>query len=141
MKKKYKYQIAVTNVRDKFEAWIEERGGVSVWKNIDPSNPGAGENFTPALTAEGKPFPNPSRTTEFAETIKDISQFRFAKELKEVTRIKVAIRRDSNGFVLKLTDASVKKLHKALKKFGEDSQYQFDYDRQEAIIETVVWEE
>ena len=134
------YKIAVLDCKDKFKEWIDKRGGITIWKNINLSNPGAGEMFTPALTTEGKEYPKPSFTVSFHETVKDLSKFIFVKEIKEVKRIKVAIRKSSNGLILKLTTPSTNKLQKALAKYGDNSRYHFDYDRQEAVISIAIWE-
>jgi len=138
------YAVHVSNTREKFEKWIAERGGVAVWENANMSNPGAGNMFTPATT-DGKPTPSPHWThPTLLEVCKSIRDFRFVKEMKEVRRLRVAVRRGAQGLSLKLTDSSTKKLHMALDKVkeetGQDAFYHFDYDTQEAVIEVPVWE-
>jgi hypothetical protein len=130
--------VNVPGVRDKFQTWINNRGGVQVWKNINLSNPDAGNTFTPALKIrEGEetiPYPQPHWSMERGEVITDINRFKFVKAFKEVKRFHVAIRVSGNGLTLKCTDASTRRIRAACDKFP-GSVYRFDYDTQECVIE------
>lgn len=139
--------VSVPGARAKFEEWIKTRGGILVWENVNLSDPGAGAMFTPVRDAEGKENDKnayPKWTHRYHETCTDIKDFKFVKEMVEVNRFRVAIRMGSQGLTLKLTDASTKKLNKALdkakEKTGQDASYRFDYDTQEAVIEVPLWE-
>lgn len=137
------YQVHVEGVSEKFAEWIKTRGGVAVWENLNLSNPGAGLMFTPANDKDGKPIGKPHWSVGLLEVCKSLEDFKFIKEMKEIKRFRVAIRRGSEGLMLKLTDHSTDKLHKALDKIkdetGEEACYRFDYDTQEAVIELPVW--
>lgn len=140
-------EVTVPGVRAKFEDWIKTRGGILVWENVNLSNPGAGAMFTPVRDAEGKTNCKnspPHWTHRYHETCTKIKDFKFVKEMCEVNRFRVAVRMGSQGLMVKLTDASTKKLHKALdkakEKTGQDASYRFDYSTQEAIIEVPLWE-
>jgi len=58
--------------------------------------------------------------------------------LAEVKRFHVAVRLSSNGLMLKLTDASTRKVRnaveKATEKYGRKALYGFDLDVQNAVI-------
>ena len=73
------------------------------------------------------------------EIYKSLRCFRFALEMREVRRFRVAVRRGAQGLTLKLTDASAAKLRRRLVEAGPDASYRFDYDSQEAVIEVPVW--
>jgi hypothetical protein len=140
-------EVTVPGVRAKFEDWIKTRGGILVWENVNLSNPGAGPMFTPVRDAEGKTNCKnspPHWTHRYHETCTKIKDFKFVKEMCEVNRFRVAVRMGSQGLMVKLTDASTKKLNKALdkakEKTGQDASYRFDYDTQEAVIEVPLWE-
>jgi hypothetical protein len=136
------YVVLVPGVMGEFEEWIAKRGGVAVWENRNLSNPNAGPMFTPANDKAGKPTGAPHWAFGLLEVCQSIEDFRFVKELKEVRRFRVAIRR-CEGLMLKLTDHSTDKLHKALDKIkeetGQEACYRFDYGTQEAVIEVPVW--
>lgn len=127
-----KIKVSAPDAETKFRQWIETRGGVQVWDNIDLSNCGAGPIFTPALDADNNLYPNPSWRVARGETITDITQFEFIT-LQEVARTRIAVRCSNNGLMLKLTDGSTRKVHKLLEKFNTDH-YRFDYDTQEVVI-------
>jgi hypothetical protein len=132
------YDVTVPGVREKFETWIRDRGGVQVWENLNLSNPGAGRQFTPALQtidepgmlAGRAPSPAPHWSVGRGEVVTSIDRFRFVASWAEVKRFRVAIRRGAQGFTLKCTDASSAKIHKELEKYP-GSTYRFDYERQE----------
>ena len=132
--------VYVPGVRPMFEKWIRDRGGVLVWPNINMSNPGGGDMFTPAKTLAGEPCPKPHWSRGEPELATDIRVFRFVKEMKEVKRFRVAIRMGSQGMSLKVTDASTRKIRKYCDQY-KDSSYRFDYDTQECVIEVPTYEE
>jgi hypothetical protein len=132
--------IYVPECREKFAEWIKSRGGVARWRNINLSNPDAGDQYTPALT-DGKETGKPHWSVEYAETITDLSRFRFVKELKEVKRFHVAVHSAFLSF--KLTDASSRKIRKMCAKYSTPeapASYHFDYETQECVITVPVWE-
>lgn len=139
------YKVAVPNMRSKFKDWIENRGGVTVWHNVNMST-NAGDTFTPALTEDGKPYPKPSVSVSQGKTVKDLQQFKFLKEMKEEKRIRVFTRMGSQGFITKLTDDSSVRLKNALAVVGEDAYYHFEEKEgpkgiiKEAVIEKAIWE-
>jgi hypothetical protein len=51
-----------------------------------------------------------------------------------VKRFRVAVRRGAQGLNLKLTIHSGERLRREVEKAGEGAWYQFDYERQEAVI-------
>lgn len=133
------YEMTVPGAKEKFTAWIAGRGGVAVWPCVNLSNL-TGPTFTPALT-DGKPTTKPGwQYGPCCETITDLSRFRFAREVKEVKRFRVAVRPKSSGMAFKLTKGSAERLKRAIEKAGGDSVYRFDYEHQEAVIEVPVWE-
>jgi len=141
------YEVHVPGVRAKFEEWIAKRGGILVWENHNLSDPGAGNMYSPVRDPEGKLNDKnqpPKWTHRYLETCTDIKDFKFVKEMKEVKRLRVAVRMGAQGLMVKLTDGSTKKLNRALDKVkeetGQDAMYRFDYDTQEAVIEVPVWE-
>jgi hypothetical protein len=135
------YKVLVPSVREQFEEWIRERGGVAVWENANLSNPSAGAMFTPLYT-DGKLTPQPSwQTVSTPAVVTDIARFRFVLEMREMDRLRVATRVGSQGLSLKLTDLSAKRLRKRLDKAGDEAMYRFDFDTQEAVIEIPLWEE
>ena len=91
--------VYTPDTRPKFELWIKERGGVQVWHNQNLSNPGAGNQFTPATmmvkdpddvrSCPGSkigdivPYPKPHWSVGRGEVITDITRFRVAKGFKE----------------------------------------------------------
>lgn len=153
-------QVGVPGARERMETWVKERGGVQVWNNINLSNPGAEEQFTPAfdnhityymegvlITIDGilgEPTRAPSWSVARGELITDLSRFRFVKRWEEVARFHVAIRRGSQGLSLKCTDASSARIWKSTaywtKRRGVPASYHFDYDTQEAVIEVPEFE-
>lgn len=117
----------------KFADWIANRGGVAVWRSINLSNPGASWS-TPALTKEGEPYPKPTwQADSKPERVVTDPDNVLVSEDEEVKRFHVAIRR-GGGFQFKCTDASSRKIEKAVEKAGEGAYYIFDYFTQEAVI-------
>jgi len=109
-------EVTVLGVKEKFQDWINSRGGVKVWRNLNLSNPDAGFRFTPALTEDQKDYPKPHWSVGYQETIRDISRFRFVKSMCEVKRLRVAVSMSGNGLMLKLTEGSSRKLRLACQK-------------------------
>ena len=143
------YNVMVLDCREKFKKWIAERGGVQVWNNANLSDPFRGPAFTPALQeievpeANGGinfiPYESPSWRYVRGEVVKDIKRFIFVVKFKEVKRFRVAVRTGSQGLALKCTDASSRRIHKALDQYP-GAVYRFDYEWQEAVIELPEWE-
>jgi len=109
----------------KFADWIANRGGVAVWKSLDLSDPTRSWS-TPANTIEGTPITKPTWQASNAPdriitSADDIDVF----ESKVVKTLRIAVRVGSQGFTLKLTDASTSKVNEALKKAGSGSFYRF----------------
>jgi len=132
--------VGVPGARAKFEEWITGRGGVQIWNNINLSNMGAGQVFTPALTEAGEPMGKPKWSHERGEVVQDITRFRFVKEWKEIKRFHVAIRPGSQGTMMKLTDGSSRKVWK----YGQiypGASYRMDYDTQECVFEMPEYED
>jgi hypothetical protein len=50
--------VGVPGVKAKFQTWINSRGGVQVWNNINLSNPEARQKFTPATKIIEIPMEN-----------------------------------------------------------------------------------
>jgi hypothetical protein len=114
--------------------WINNRGGVAVWPSVNMSNLGASWS-TPALTKEGEPTPKPTWQADSkpSQVITDPADIVVVMR-KEVKRFHVAVRMGAQGFMLKLTDASARKLRAALDKAGDKASHHFDYETQEAVI-------
>jgi hypothetical protein len=138
-------QIGALEAKEKFTKWIAERGGVMVWQNIDLSNCDAGDIYTPAFTEDGKEYDKPHWRVSRKEVVSDLSRFRFVKELKEVKRFRVAVRMGDQGFSMKLTDGSTRRVRAACAKTkqqtGIEPYYRFDYETQECVIETPIFED
>lgn len=115
------------------KSWFETRGGIAVWHGLNLSN--IRQLITPLHDEEGKRYTKPSwdMPNEPSEIITDISQVQVGVD-KEVRRFHVAIRRSSNGLMLKCTDASSVKVRAAVEKAGKNAYHKFDYETQEAVI-------
>ena len=128
-----KHKIAAENAEKMLE-WIKSRGGLAIWNSVNLSNPGSSWT-TPANKEDGTPTAKPS--WELADKperiITDASECEVITA-KEVKRFHVAIRRGSEGFSFKLTDASSRKVKEAVKKAGNEAWYEFDYGSQECVI-------
>jgi hypothetical protein len=135
-----KIDVSVPGAREKFEEWIASRGGIQVWNNINLSNPGAGETFTPVLNPQGQTSCKPSWSVRAGEIITDLSRFRFVKSWTEVKRFRIGIRMGRQGLLIKVTDGGIRRIDAALNKYPE-SRYVFDYETQEAVIQVPVWED
>jgi len=114
---------------DRFRDWLQNRGGLAIWRSVNLSNPGASWT-TPAL-----PTPKPTWEADShpERIVTDPAEVEVV-EPREVRRFHVAVRRGSQGFTLKLTDASTRKVRAAVEKAGDEAWYVFDYSTQEAVI-------
>jgi hypothetical protein len=119
---------------EKFSEWLKNRQGIAQWKSIDLSDPGAG-CVTPAKAEDGTDYPKPywkyANTPAFILTSPDDV---FLTVSKEVKRFYVAVRRGAQGFKIKCTDASSRKIENTLEKLGNEAYYEFDYETQEAVF-------
>lgn len=98
----------------KLADWIATRGGIAVWNSANLSNPG-GQWLTPSLDAEGKRVPKPTwQAADEPEMIVVMPERVGVEAISEFKRIRVALRRSSNGLMLKLTDHSQHMVDKAL---------------------------
>ncbi len=115
-----------------FLDWIENRGGIAVWKSVDLGQPDASWS-TPALTLEGRPTPAPSWKTEKkpSRVVTRAEEVTVSTD-EEVKRFRVTIEQMGSRF--QCTAGSSKKIRKAVEKAGVGSYHSFDYAAQEAII-------
>ena len=125
-----------TNVinAEKFSQWIKERGGIAQWDAIDFSDDSC---FTPACTDVSRNVSTPKPHWKYPNIPQSIitdSSMVILYTQKEVKRFHIAVRIGAQGFRVKCTDASTRKIHAALEKFGKDSWYEFDYSTQEAVF-------
>lgn len=132
--------VGVPGARETFEKWIASRGGVQVWNNINLSNIGAGQVFTPVFNEDGSPIRSPKWSHERGEVVQDITRFRFVKAWKEVKRFHVAVRMGSQGTMVKLTDASSARVRRTGEMYPGAS-YRFDYEGQECVFEMPEYED
>jgi hypothetical protein len=138
-------EICVPDQKEKFADWIANRGGVIRWQNLNLSNPDGGDMYTPVRGPDGENNQEraPHWSVGFAEIITDLSRFRFIKELREVKRLKIAVRMGSQGLSLKLTDGSTRRLRAAMGKIqdihGTKPCYHFEEDQ--AVIEVPIFED
>ncbi|NLF98718.1 MAG: hypothetical protein GX565_01055 [Lentisphaerae bacterium] len=114
-----KHEVAVENAAQ-FVEWIRNRGGVTVWRSHDPGDPSASVS-TPALT-DGKPTGSPhwKYTANPAFVVTDPAEI-MVYETEVVEHIRVALKRSQNYAVL--TDASQRRVDKALERAGKGSFY------------------
>jgi len=119
---------------DLFRGWIATRGGIALWKSINLSNPAASW-LTPAKTSDGQPTPRPNwqADTQPAKVFTSESELSVSLD-REVKRFRVAIRRSSNGLMMKVTDAGSAKIRREVEKAGAGAYHVFDYGTQEAVI-------
>ena len=113
METKYAIECTPENA-PKFREWINTRGGIARWQSVNLSNPGASWS-TPALTTGGAPYSKP--TWEAGNTpsciVTDAAQVGvFTDALFKA--FPVGLRRGSQGFSFKLTDAAQRKLDKVM---------------------------
>jgi hypothetical protein len=140
---KERIDILVLGVKEEFQEWIKSRGGVKVWQNVNLSNPDAGDHFTPALTQEGQDFSKPHWSVAYKETVNDISRFRFAKEKKEVKRVKISLDKRLHGFTIQLTSSSSNKFREACRKIKKQYGFapMYHFEELEAVIEIPIFED
>jgi hypothetical protein len=119
----------------KFLSWIRTRGGIAVWRSIDFGNLDQSWS-TPLRQVDGTltPKPHPWRAEAAPSRVITDPKEVLVVEDKEVERFHVAVRAGASGLVLKLTDASTRKVRKAVEKAGKGAFQEFDYDTQEAVI-------
>lgn len=122
----------------KFREWLATRGGLLIWKSVDLGNLGASWT-TPALTAEGLPYPKPTwqaestpsrRITDPAEVV--------VTTAREYKRFHVGVRAGC-GLALVVTDAGSRRIRKEVARAeeatGKPAWYVFDYgSEQNAVI-------
>lgn len=111
---------------ERFAMWLKDRGGISLWKSINLSNPGTSW-CTPALSEDGTEYPKPNWQTEStpALTVCD-SDFVGVEIPQEFKRIKISL--IQRGFKVVLTDGSTRKVNDALDKAGDRAFYTFEDD-------------
>jgi hypothetical protein len=142
MPEQEKHHCNVENA-PRFLDWIRNRGGVAIWRSVNLSNPGASWS-SPATIRKGDcegqtgdeviPYPKPnwqceSQPTRVITSTDDVLVYTD----KEVKRFRVALRCVS-AFQIKCSDASSKKIRKAVEAAGKGAHYVFDYETQEAVI-------
>ena len=121
----------------KFKDWLQNRGGLVNWNSANLSDPC--KTWTgPLNDANGNPVTKPDwQAGEITRHITDPDEV-VVEVPKEIKRFHVAVRRGSQGFTLKLTDASTKRLRVAVAKISRDynkeAWYDFSYSTQEAVI-------
>lgn len=115
--------------------WIEHCGGVAVWESGDLGQPGRSW-LTPACLNDGSPSQRPhwSAANQPQRVIVDPAQVEVV-ERREVKRLRVAVR-PGYGLGLRLTDASNKRLKRALAEAGDGAIYAFEGN--EALVLAVV---
>lgn len=114
-------------------SWLKERGGLAVWGCLDLSDPGKTWT-TPLRNADGTPKRKPhwAATEEPVMVVTKPEELAFSVDV-EAARFHVAVRR-GGGLNMELTDASSRKVRKAVEKAGDGAFHVFDYDTQEAVI-------
>lgn len=132
--KEARYDITVEGAKTMIQEWINSGRGVQVWKSANLSTPGAA-TFTPGDASK------PRYDVVPVDLVTSINKFRFVKELKEVKRFHVGIRRGAQGFSLKVTDGGSRRINRELLKLGPEAAYHFDYETQEVVLSLPVWEE
>lgn len=120
---------------ERFAQWLKDRGGISLWKSLNLSNPGASW-CTPALTEEGTDYPKPNWQTESAPALTVCDPDFVGVEIpQEFKRVKISLQQQGLMKIV-LTDASTRKVTKALEEAGDGSFYTFEDDV--AVIWKVV---
>jgi hypothetical protein len=118
----------------KFWEWINQRGGIAIWKSINLSDPGMSVS-TPANQLAGEPSlkPRSDVASDPAKIHTDPDRIGVTT-YEEVKRFRVGIRRGDQGLVMKVTDGGTRRIHAAVEKAGDGAYHAFDYDTQEAVI-------
>lgn len=133
------YKTSVFNDKDAARQadWIKNRGGVAVWLiQLIGGGPNNTKSYsTPALKADGSPMGKPhwSVGSKPDEIITDPGEISVVTP-REVRRLRVAIRMGSQGFMLKCSEVSSRKIRDAVMRAGEGAWHEFDYSSQEAVI-------
>jgi hypothetical protein len=114
--------------------WIKNRGGIAVWHSLNLSNPGMSWTC-PVNDAQGnvKTKPYGEAENEPSRIITSTDDVLVHTDV-EVKRLKVHTRMGKQGLMVKLTDHSTMRVHKAIQEAGSYAYHLFDYDRQEAVI-------
>lgn len=128
----YKHYCSEANA-PRFADWIENRGGVALWGNLMIGDDT--QWSTPALQEDGSPMGKPI----YKATNEPIAIFTDPAEIgvqvfEEFKRFRVGLRMGAQGTMVKLTEASTRRLNKALEAAGIGATYVFDYDNQEAVV-------
>lgn len=103
--------------------WIKNRHGLALWKSINLNNPNQIWT-TPARKEDGSPTDKPHWSVES-------SPYRIITDPREVI---VDVPKEVKRFRVAVTNASSNRVEKALKEFGNNSWYRFDYGTQECVI-------
>jgi hypothetical protein len=119
--------------------WLQNRGGIFIWKSVNLSNPG-GSWTSPAHDADGKETSKPnwqceSLPSRYITGVDDV----MVTTAKEVKRFHVATRMGGNGLSIKVTDGGSRRLRaevaRAEEKYGKAAWHEFDYwDDKNAVI-------
>lgn len=97
----------------KYRDWLTHRGGIAVWTSVNLSNPGQ-KWSTPAFSIDGTPTTKPNwQAGDTPIVVTDPSQVGIYTEtlFKDIS---VKLRFGSQGFMLKLSDASQRKVDRVL---------------------------
>ena len=115
----------------KVSRWIEHCGGVAVWGCQDLSDPSR-MWYTPARLTDGSPSgpPHWSAGRSPVHLITDPNAVAVV-EHREVTRLRISLRR-GYGLSIVLTDASAKRLRRAVIEAGEGAIHRFEGN--EAVV-------
>src|SRR5690348_7449879 len=118
--------VTVENA-EKISFWLQERGGIAVWRSINLSNPVASWT-TPVKNADGTQVTKPTweAANEPERIITDPVEVLVSKDV-EVKRFRVGVRASGNGFSLKVTDGGSRRIRSAVAKAGDGSYNVVDY--------------
>lgn len=130
------HQIAPENAALLLD-WLRTRGGIAIWDSVNLANPGQTWT-TPIRNADGTPRTEKPHWSAggIIRTLTDPAEVEVVVP-KEVNRFHVAVRMGGNGLVLKLTDASSRRVRRAVERAEVqhgNAWYEFDYATQEAVI-------
>lgn len=109
--------------------WIQNRGGIAVWRSVNLSNPGASWR-TPADVKEKPTW----EAGDVSEIVTDPESVIVSFD-KEVKRFHVGVRPGANNpCVFKVTDGGSRRIRAETEKAGDGAYHVFDYECQDAII-------
>lgn len=110
----------------KVARWLAYCGGVAVWDSLDLADPSR-EWLTPARLTDGSPpyKPHWSAPSRPARIVTDLDRV-YVVTYREAARLRIAIRRGSYGLRWSLTDASSRRLRKALEQAGPTAVHTFE---------------